>query len=192
MGETTDYDNANIRNTNRIGPDPATNVPNGVVSYDKIGWIGDPHRIRLIVFPISADGRQCSCTVCAALPTDRERGVGPFGPGRGVSVLIMRATDLHVVFERTWDVSGGRKPAEARAAAEALRAAFAPEPAPAANDDDEKIDDKIDEKDDRRRDRGPRPGELARGSATRREWGTHFVAVTTAAADEFKRLDGPV
>ena len=122
-----------------------------------------------------------------------ERGVGPFGSGRGVNVLIMRASDLHVVFERTWDVSGGRKPAEARAASEALRAAFAPKEKNAKNaavDDDE--NDENDDDDARTpdrerrpsaRDRGElRPGELAPGSATRREWGAHFVAVTTAGA----------
>jgi hypothetical protein len=58
------------------------------------------------------------------------------------------------VYDRTWDVSGGRRPAEAKAAAASLRDTF----------------DEV------------ARGELRRGGSKRQEWGAHFIAVTTAGA----------
>ena len=52
------------------------------------------------------------------------RGVGPFGAERGVNVVVVRASDLSVAYDRTWDVSGGRRADAARAACESLRHAF--------------------------------------------------------------------
>ena len=52
------------------------------------------------------------------------RGVGPFGAERGVNVIVVRASDLSVAYDRTWDVSGGRRADAARAACESLRRAF--------------------------------------------------------------------
>ena len=111
-----------------------------------------------------------------------ERGVGPFGSGRGINVCVLRASDLHVVFERTWDVSGGRKPSEAGAAARSLRAAFEPKVSatvgaasrstgPLAGGVDGSIESAEED---------PDAGALAPGSSRRHEWGSHIVAVTTA------------
>jgi hypothetical protein len=52
------------------------------------------------------------------------RGVGPFGAERGVNVVVVRASDLSVAYDRTWDVSGGRRSDAARAACESLQRAF--------------------------------------------------------------------
>ena len=52
------------------------------------------------------------------------RGVGPFGAERGINVVVVRASDLSVAYDRTWDVSGGRRADAARAACESLRRAF--------------------------------------------------------------------
>ena len=112
-----------------------------------------------------------------------ERGVGPFGSGRGINVCVLRASDLHVVFERTWDVSGGRKPSEAGAAARSLRAAFEPKVSATVRagieidggDSGSGVDGSIESAEE-----DPDAGALAPGSSRRHEWGSHIVAVTTA------------
>ena len=52
------------------------------------------------------------------------RGVGSFGAERGVNVVVIRASDLSVAYDRTWDVSGGRRADAARAACDSMRRAF--------------------------------------------------------------------
>ena len=83
-----------------------------------------------------------------------ERGAGVWAFERGVNVLAIRASDLAVVYDRTWDISGGRRPAEANAAATSLRDTFDAE----AN------------------------GELRRGGTKRWRWGAHFIVITTSGA----------
>jgi hypothetical protein len=41
--------------------------------------------------------------------------------------MVLRASDLAVVFDKTWDLSGGRRAAEARVAAASLRETFDPD-----------------------------------------------------------------
>ena len=53
------------------------------------------------------------------------RGAGTFGADRGVNVTVIRASDLSVAHDETWDLSGGRRAADAAAAADSLRRAFA-------------------------------------------------------------------
>ena len=53
------------------------------------------------------------------------RGAGTFGADRGVNVTVIRASDLSVAHDETWDLSGGRRVVDAAAAAESLRRAFA-------------------------------------------------------------------
>ena len=81
-----------------------------------------------------------------------EKGAGAWASERGLNVLAVRASDLAVVYDRTWDLSGGRKPAEARFNAASMYHAFAAD------------------------------GALSAGSAARSKWGAHFVAVTTSGA----------
>ena len=45
------------------------------------------------------------------------RGAGTFGADRGVNVTVIRASDLSVAHDETWDLSGGRRVADAAAAA---------------------------------------------------------------------------
>ena len=94
------------------------------------------------------------------------------------------------MFERTWDVSGGRKPSEAGAAARSLRAAFEPKVSATVGagieidggvsgvdggDSGARVDGSIESAEE-----DPDAGALAPGSSRRHEWGSHIVAVTTA------------
>ena len=113
-----------------------------------------------------------------------QRGAGPFGGERGVNVTVVRASDLETVFDETFDVSGGRRSAEASAACAALRALFE-----GPGNHDEK---------NARTSRTPKssggssgsstpssaapPGLMLANSPARLAWGSHFCVVTSAGA----------
>ena len=77
---------------------------------------------------------------------------GLWGAERGVNVIVIRASDLRVVFDKTWDTSGGRRVADAKAAAASLRDTFAV------------------------------GGDLGTEGPLRWRWGAHFLVLTTVGA----------
>ena len=61
---------------------------------------------------------------CGAWEAHTGRNAGVFSTDRGINVVVVTACDLRVVFDQTWDTSGGRRAETARLNCASLRDAF--------------------------------------------------------------------